>query len=458
MESVLGWSFMFIAIALAGYMGAQAARGRRPLLSVRNFFLTGLILFQLTSAASMYFADHYGEIPPNDPIRTGMQYLAAISVFLILFLVAYDRGWLTFHIQNRIRVKTPAPGTGATALASISCLVVASVCQLMLKNIGLIGVLAEIVGVGLAAVSAGMAAWTWAARPKNLVLLGFFLMILAIASAISLYEEFGRRSLLGVLFAATWGAYQGGFRYFNWRRAALPLSVLAVLTVILLAAITSTRGQEGKGTNLGETLRRLQQANIEEGLMSLLSGQDAAPNSMWVIENRPEPFPYEPLNSIYYCAVNAVPRAIWENKPVALGTEMVRQSMVGGKGPEYSVGAGLIGHIYNDNPWLALPIYALLLAAWFRIMDDLVARYGGNALVIVPLGAELGEILGFPRGELGFFMFRAIVGMSAGLVVCFLVARVLRSVGFAFAGSQVPVDEHAPEYGDPTPALDETRL
>jgi hypothetical protein len=457
MERFLAWSFVLMAVGLIGYMIKQAASGKRSLLCVRNFFLLGVIIFQVAGAATMYIADHYGEIPPSDPNGTGLKYLGIISLFLAIFVVVYETGWLTRSIRNRIRTQTPVPGTPALFIIALACLGAAAVCQLILKNLGLVGVLSEVMGVGLAAMAAGTAGWAWAGQPRNIAIAVFFVCVFGCAAALTLFEEFGRRSVVGVILAAMWGLYYGGFKYFNFRRAAIPMAVIGAGGLVLVAAVTSTRGlEDGKSRGLSEMVRRLNQADIEDGFLQLLSGQDAASNSMWVMENRPEPYPYEPLGSLIYFTVNGVPRQVWPNKPISLGMTMVAQSMVAGKGEGYTVGPGLVGHIANDNPWMALPLYAVLFGAWLRIVDDLIRRYPLQPLVVMPLGVALGEILGLARGELGFFMFRATVGMVTSFLLAVGIARLMRLSGSshgAGAGAEpsLPAEDAEP---DPAAAYD----
>jgi hypothetical protein len=266
------------------------------------------------------------------------------------------------------------------------------------------------------------------------------------AAAITLFETFGRRGLVGVMVACLWGAYHGGFRYISFKKNAIPLGIIAAGGLMFVAAYTSVRGEEGKGKGFAETARRLAEADIAAGLVDLLAGQDAAGNSLWVLENRPEPFPYDPLASLVYFSVHPIPRIIWEGKPIGLGSMMVPQSHIQGRGEEFSFGPGLVGHLMNDNPWIALPLYAVLLAAWIRIMDDMLRRFEGYLYIVLPLGIELGEILGLARGELGFFLFRAVTGMIAGYVGMMIVTRILRAMGFSFQGANTPAE--APEYAE----------
>jgi hypothetical protein len=455
MDRFLAWSLILVGVWLIGYMIRQAVTGKRPLLSIRNMFFLGVLIFQISSAALSYFYEHYGELPLGDPVGTGIKFLLILGTFLILFNIAYERGWCTFGIQNRVKVKVPIPGTGALIIVSLACLGTAALLRFALGQIPLIGILAEIGGGAMASMAAGTAAWLWAQKARNPLLLAFAVVIIAASSALMMVDTFGRRGMVSVVVAALWGAYHGGFRHVNLRRAAVPLVVLGLGGFALVAAFTSVRGEEGKGTNLAEVLRRLPEADIGKGALALLTGQDAGPNSMWVIENRPEPYPYQPLESLIYFVVHPIPRTMWEGKPIGLGTLMVTQSLVQGKGDEYSVGPGLVGHIVNDNPWIALPLYAVLLAALVRIMDDLLKRFPNHPYVVIPLGIELGEIIGMPRGELGFFLFRAVMGMIFAYYGTLILAKALNAMGFSARHMEQPAPEleEAGEYEHAAPAI-----
>src|SRR5437899_9506876 len=98
MERFLAWCFLLLTAMIVGYMLKQAKSGKRPLLCLRNFFLLGLIIFQLTSASMAFFAQEYGDLPVADPVGTGMAYLFLVSLFTLIFVLGYESGWLTFGI------------------------------------------------------------------------------------------------------------------------------------------------------------------------------------------------------------------------------------------------------------------------------------------------------------------------------------------------------------------------
>jgi hypothetical protein len=80
-----------------------------------------------------------------------------------------------------------------------------------------------------------------------------------------------------------------------------------------------------------------------------------------------------------------------------------------------------VGHIANDNPWIALPLYAFLLGIAMRFIDQRVRNYVEDPFIVVPLGAGLAQILALPRGELGLFAFQ----LTASIIGGWLVLRVV---------------------------------
>ena len=70
------------------------------------------------------------------------------------------------------------------------------------------------------------------------------------------------------------------------------------------------RAVTAKGTNLGEYLTKFMEADVSGGLLAMATGQYAAANSMWVIENHPEPLDYFPYHSVLYTFINPIPRVL----------------------------------------------------------------------------------------------------------------------------------------------------
>jgi hypothetical protein len=427
MDHMLAWVCLLMTAGLAAYMLKQARSGKWPLLSIRNVFLAGVIIFQLTSAAMGYFTGMFGELPLSDPTGSGYKYLMILSTFLVLFLAVYESGWFTFNLHNRVN-PGGAPTEPALAMMAVGCLFAAAVLRLVLIFVPVFGVLAQIMAFGMASMAAGTAAWVWARRPANPVYALLLVAMFLGASGLVLYQAFGRREVLSVVIAVLWGAYYGRFRLVSLYRAAIPLTVLALVGFVLLAAFTDSRSAD-KNVPITQTFKRMAEADIKHGAY-LLIAQDAPNCSLWLLENRPNPFAYDTLHSLKYALVHPVPRIFWQNKPNSLGAEMVTQTILTDRAEGFTFGPGLVGHLVNDNPWLSVPIYAALIAAGLRILDNLIRRFPTHPIVILPIGVAMGEIIAMPRGELGAFAFRAMTSMVTAYVGAKVVSKVMLLFGF----------------------------
>jgi hypothetical protein len=122
---------------------------------------------------------------------------------------------------------------------------------------------------------------------------------------------------------------------------------------------------------------------------------------------------------------------IYPDKPTALAQVVPKQSgSIAYKAETYNVGPGIIGHIANDNPWLALVPYAVFLGLYLRLLDDLVKWNALNPFVLLPIGVGLGQIIGLARGETGHFMFMGMLNMLGAYVAMQVFVRVATTFGF----------------------------
>ena len=83
----------------------------------------------------------------------------------------------------------------------------------------------------------------------------------------------------------------------------------------------------------------------------------------------------------------------------------------------YNIGPGILGHCANDNPWIALPLYAVLLALFLRLLDELLIVHPNNPFVVLPVGAAIGQLLGLARGETATFLFHACTAIAIGCAI-----------------------------------------
>jgi hypothetical protein len=428
MEILVACYLGFLAVFLIGFMLYRSARGK-PALCMLHFFFIGFIIFQLTSGALILTLPNSGESGFAEPARTAPVYAAMITVVLALLAFAYRTRAFTMGIQNKIGTSERSPNSATMMLLAYGAFGFALIFRFVLAFVPILSNLALIIATAMAAASVALGAWAWARNWNNPIFSILFFPLLGAAMAVVIYQNFGRRDLTAVAICAAWGAFHGYFKNVPLRRMALPFFAIAATGVFALAAYTATRTERAASLPFTETVMRLFTADLPKGLLDMASGQEAAGYSMYLIESRPESAPYDTLHSLWFAVTTQVPRQFWPEKPDPLALTLVPELGITKKSPGYNVGPGLIGHISNDNPYIALWLYPLLIGTILRIGDDLIERFPTNPFVVIPVGAGLAEVVAFSRGELGLFLYRTAVCVISVYILLWITAKVLKTLG-----------------------------
>ncbi|MFM7133246.1 MAG: hypothetical protein ACKO0W_02910 [Planctomycetota bacterium] len=404
---------------VATIMVRDALLGRIAIFSVRNIFLFGILLFQSVSASISLLADDFGQVYLQRAGVTSLVFTGLLTLFLMIFMYAYGKGPLVVRWANRDSTTHDAT-EGGLLVCAFAAVGAGLVLRFVLGPIPILGVLSLQFAAGSFAVACGLAGWAWGRRPANFAIVAAAVVVVLVCIASLLAYSFGRREVLGVLLTFIWALF-----YSRWRHSGVPLLLVrtAVFGSIGLAFLVfftaARRGDETRRTaaEYFVAFTQVSAAEITESAFALTNGQQAGSNSMWLIETHPEDFPYDTLHSLGYYFTQPVPRAIWEAKYEPLGREMVKDARITRVAQEYSVGPGIVGHVVNDNPWIALPLYAVLLGLALRFIDERVKKCIEDPFIVVPLGAGLAQILGMPRGELGLFAFQLTTAVVGGWLV-----------------------------------------
>ncbi len=452
MQIFLGYFLALVALWLGWRMIRDARRGVADLFSARNFFLLGFIVFQLTSASLTLFTGFYDAVQCADYGKTGLIYTFMAMTFLALFLTFYRKGGWATRMASKVRGRYGSIGPSTTLLIAVLFLAGAVLWRLVLTQIPVFGVLAVVVASGLAATAAGLAAWVWAPRWNNPVVGLLSLAIIGGSLTVVFFGDFGRRNALDIFLACLWGAHHGHWKHIGLKRASYQIIPVGTAAMVFLAAFTAGRGQLADSRlGVAESFARLGKGDMSKGFLDLATGQAAAACSMWLIDTRPDPFEYQPFHTLRYFIFHPIPRTLWEGKPVGLGSQMTIQASVRNRSKEFSFGPGLMGHIANDNPYLTMVPYAFGFAFMLRFMDQLVRNHRFNPFIIIPLGVALGDVVGLPRGEAGFFLFRITTMTVSAWVGIGFFGMIAKAMGVVMpppdtAPVQAPVDDHDGSY------------
>ncbi len=450
MQAILATYLFILALATIAYMVVGYLRGRDDLLSLRNFFLLGFVIFQLTSAGVALKTGMTMPYVIQDLTATGALYCLWATVFLILFIGVYELGFPAKPLARWTPAVRAQPTEPLLWIAS-ACFLVMGL-ALRFVPVPLVGVLANMVGVALLAIAAGISAWIWARRPLNPAAIILLVTISSFAVLFALLGEFGRRSLVAVGGCVLWGAYYSRLRYEAQQTVIIRLAVLAVPLVLFVALFTAARGGlRNEDADIKQQLSTVATSSASKGVISLLDGQGAGIHSMWLMENFPDSYPYRPFlsSTVGYFLAYPVPReGFWEEKPDSLSMDIPHLARLRQVNRDIlTIGPGIIGHAAADGGFPFVILYAVLFALLIRYFDQLVRNHALQPLVVLPCGAALGQVLGFPRGEAGVFLFIYLFSAFSTYVLLFMMAKVLERSGFFFPIGVNPYDPNV-LYGD----------
>ncbi len=407
---------LLISAVIVSIMVRDALNARVELFSTRNVFLFGILLFQSISAVFSLVVDDYGQVLVQSPALTSLGFSAALSLFLFIFFISYNQAPLVARFASRTTTLHDA-SDGGILLCAIAAILIGLLFRFVLGPVPILGNLTLQLASGAFAVSCGLAGWAWGRRPANFAVFISAIGILVVCVIALLAQSFGRREVIGALVTFVWGLY-----YTRWRfNASSLLVVRSVLfgSVGVLFMMFFTAARTGDELNRSAieyftAFTQVSKDDLVESAFALGSGQQAASNSMWVMETHPAPFPYETLHSLEYFATHPIPRTIYPDKLNPLARTIVHDASITRVAGDYSVGPGLVGHIFNDNPWIALPLYAILIGLALRYIDTRVQSALTDPFIVVPLGAGLSQVLALPRGELGLFAFQLMTAIIGG--------------------------------------------
>ena len=112
-------------------------------------------------------------------------------------------------------------------------------------------------------------------------------------------------------------------------------------------------------------------------------------------------FKVKPLHSLYVILTLPIPRVAWENKPVPLGITLPYDSGVLTKEiARTNWGPGIVAHAVHDGGVAVLILYAVLIAAGLRFIDEVMVRHPGNPFLLAFLSAASVQIAAITRGDL----------------------------------------------------------
>lgn len=425
MTSLLALYLIALTAFIFGLIIVQHFRGTHPLLSIRNFALLGLVVFQSGSGALHLWTKNYSVYPIENPAKTGAIFCALLTAFLALFLISYRVGGPAKPLARMLPKTRVTPSSGSLmmmALLFTGCATALKVLESRVPALGILSALGIVVGSG--AMACGLMGWVWGRNFLNPVIMCVTGAVFLFNGAVSVIGgSFGRRSLVAFGAALLWGLFYSKLKYMRPGAMLRWLAFASIPPVMVVALFTAARSSGDKERSLGEQVRAMASGDLSIGVQLLAGGQGTAVGAMFCIERYPEAYQGTFLHSFWMTFLHPVPRALWPAKPIPISTKIAAQANVQGVVvDELTLPPGIVGYIAAEGGLIALLVYGVFYGFFIRFFDELVALNPMSPMVVLPIGTQLGQILGLFRGELS--MFGATYWMT---VLIFYVALVMLS-------------------------------
>jgi hypothetical protein len=417
-----GTGLLLIILIISDYL-----RRKSDLLNIRNIMLGGFIVYQILSPANTLFSQRAEKFRIYDMADAGWQYLILMYPFLFCMLIAYKYGWGVKKLAHRFPVYRGDMTEQTLLFAAVLGTVGAILIRLIPPVPGIIHA-SFFISTGLATASTGLITWWWMRRSLNVNRLVVVLMVTFANLVIVTSGSFSRRPIIAITLMFTWAVYYANVRYQHNRTKVLTMVLSALLPLVILGSLfTSARNQsirEDSGLDIVKMM--FVEGNISEGLEDMLGGQLVGEGSLWCVENFPEHLQQDHLLSLRYYFLANIPRSLWPGKPYVLSTrvadladiEGVRQDRSRG-GTGVTLPPGVVGYIAAEGGIYAALIYGLVIGLIARFLDELIVCNAHRVLIIIPIAASLGNMLGLLRGDLAMFSISATWSMVASYLFIF---------------------------------------
>jgi hypothetical protein len=454
-RQLLIFSVIFTLWAVAS-MAIPYMRGKADLLSARNFFTFGAVMYVGFSGIKAATEGHffpYGR-------KVFLLYYFYIIVFFVVFEFAYRKiKWPRRAAARRYLQWPQQDGLGLWFPMALTF--IAMVGQLIIIQAPGLKVIARSMGLIAPAFAFAFALSIWRRNKSNPVSLALVGIVFFIGAYLGFSGGGGRRFLYAVAVAVPVCYYWWTLRY---KRPMVTMSIFAcflVLWPIGDSAYRAARWYGYFGASKSQQVGAAQRWKVfRDSLLSknesmtestLQIGQTTVENSLlmiYIFNEAKASFPkfsVKPLHSVYVILTLPIPRALWEGKPTAIGITMPYDSgVLHRETAQTNWGPGLVGHSVHDGGILAAIFYALAFGMALRFVDEILVRHPGNPFLMGFLSGASVQIAALVRGDFS--------NMATMALLCFAFMTALAwatkmIVGVESPWAQAATGQPAPQYG-----------
>lgn len=420
MSELYVFTYYAISAVLILIMIYQGLARRVELLSYRNIYLAGFIIFQLLSCANIISRDEYGPYPiENKKDALELFFLYSI-LFLACFFISYHWLKLARWCASRFKPKQPLESSDWTLLmVGVALLSLGLFLRFVGTGVPLLRYFYfTIPGIPAACAVVG---WVWAGRRFNVAVVTVGAAIFSISALTAVWATAGRRPIISVCLALAWGAYYRLRGKLNLRKVLVWSVPFLLVTLHFGGAFSMHRSHHS--TDHAEILKKTLTTSPLRSIPHVLAGSPDAQATLWALDAYPDRHEMHHLFSLRYLVYHSVPRALWPDKPEPLSRKVSRLARI--KGVNHKVitlPPSVMGYAHAEGGFYALVIYAFFFGQFCRFFDEIIRQNPGNPFLIIPTGCVLGDLIGLPRGDIAIMANVNILGFLI-IWFFFLIAR-----------------------------------
>lgn len=380
-------------------------------LSFRNLFLLGFTHF--FGLGTLFTVTAHGNTGLFMASEEGFQRLFFCTlVFLACFFVAQRLG-MKWHGLRRFVPDIRLPVTKLGINLAILALLSASVVTALISQLGLLSAILGQFRSGMAAAAVALATYNLLARRFNPVAWLVFFGALGSAALLSTVGDIGRRALLSVVLAVAWMWFFYSLRSKPSGIVMVKIGVLMVAGFFALVMYASFRGHGAQGgfgrgrfdirTRIEQFSNALADPKISAENIRAAFVSDAPSNTMFIMENYPTSYPFDPFHGLKFLITNPIPRSVWPGKPIGLGITVQEQLQ-----SPANLGVGILGHGWAEGGILGVVGYAAFFGFFTTAFDNVIRRRVWNPYFLAAVGCSLGNVYALARGETSLFLLQVI--------------------------------------------------
>lgn len=428
------------AIIVAGFLS-----GRHTLLSYRNTFLAGFIIFNGLSTLGLALSRNaYSRVQLED----ATQFILYSTLFIVTYLFVDSKIPVSKWSQKLFSLERLDPAATMLPLLLIIAFVTA-LHNFTLARIFYLPFLGEFLRSVSSACLAFASLFAYAYWTNNRISpfrVSVTAVIIGSCMVLSVMSGSGRRNFLGVLAAIIVFAYWSNASNFDYQRKLTILTRTGIglfVLMVVLAGYNKTRHfrleNKREGRSLGESIAALKRIpdnleslpeDLQSGELVVATGQDATKCSLLLMKleqshvtamrgsfNTPSPF-----QSVIFAISNPIPRSLWRGKPLSLGYML---PIVGLRTRDVNLGPGIVGHCVYEGGIFFIFFYAALFAAITRTLDHALEANPFDLLHQGLFATIFPNLIALPRGDQGVVMITLVFGIIGYGYLC-IFTRLLR--------------------------------